>query len=123
MKFGIDSDGNYGYIKAGADTVTPFKSGGNIELVPNTSSSYTTTEKGKYLIIASCGTYMTRNDPVIFHNIHTNVIANVLYIIDESKNKYIVNVALTDELPSGTTIETTYSGALNGFYPVLIFKV
>ena len=24
MKFGIDSDGNYGYIKAGADTVTPF---------------------------------------------------------------------------------------------------
>ena len=24
LKFGIDSDGNYGYIKAGADTVTPF---------------------------------------------------------------------------------------------------
>ena len=27
LKFGIDSDGNYGYIKAGADSVTPFKSG------------------------------------------------------------------------------------------------
>lgn len=26
MKFGIDSDGNYGYIKAGADSVTPFSS-------------------------------------------------------------------------------------------------
>ena len=26
MKFGVDSDGNYGYIKAGADTVTPFSS-------------------------------------------------------------------------------------------------
>lgn len=25
IKFGIDSDGNYGYIKDGADTVTPFK--------------------------------------------------------------------------------------------------
>ena len=25
--FGIDSDGNYGYFKAGADTVTPFSSG------------------------------------------------------------------------------------------------
>lgn len=25
MKFGVDADGNYGYIKAGADTVTPFK--------------------------------------------------------------------------------------------------
>ena len=26
MKFGIDSNGNYGYIKAGADSVTPFRS-------------------------------------------------------------------------------------------------
>lgn len=26
MKFGVDSKGNYGYIKAGADTVTPFNS-------------------------------------------------------------------------------------------------
>lgn len=25
IKFGIDVDGNYGYIKDGADTVTPFK--------------------------------------------------------------------------------------------------
>ena len=25
IKFGVDSDGNYGYIKPGADTVTPFK--------------------------------------------------------------------------------------------------
>jgi gas vesicle protein len=27
IKFGIDSSGNYGYIKEGADTVTPFKTG------------------------------------------------------------------------------------------------
>ena len=27
FEFGIDENGNYGYIKAGADTVTPFKSG------------------------------------------------------------------------------------------------
>ena len=26
LKFGVDSNGNYGYIKAGADTVTPFSS-------------------------------------------------------------------------------------------------
>ena len=25
IRFGVDDDGNYGYIKAGADTVTPFK--------------------------------------------------------------------------------------------------
>ena len=29
FKFGIDENGNYGYIKVGADTVTPFKSGSN----------------------------------------------------------------------------------------------
>ena len=26
LKFGVDSNGNYGYIKAGADSVTPFRS-------------------------------------------------------------------------------------------------
>ena len=46
FKFGIDDDGNYGYYKAGADTVTPFKTGGDIktldfEIISNnlTSSS------------------------------------------------------------------------------------
>ena len=29
FKFGIDENGNYGYYKVGADTVTPFKSGGS----------------------------------------------------------------------------------------------
>lgn len=30
IKFGIDVDGNYGYIKDGADSVTPFKGSGFI---------------------------------------------------------------------------------------------
>ena len=33
MTFGVDSDGNYGYIKAGADTVTPFNNGSSIYLI------------------------------------------------------------------------------------------
>lgn len=33
LQFGVDDDGNYGYIKAGADTVTPFKNGANIEII------------------------------------------------------------------------------------------
>lgn len=28
LRFGIDSDGNYGYYKVGADTITPFKTEG-----------------------------------------------------------------------------------------------
>lgn len=30
FKFGIDANGNYGYYKDGADTVTPFKTGGKL---------------------------------------------------------------------------------------------
>ena len=33
ITFGMDDDGNYGYIKAGADTVTPFKKGGDLKNV------------------------------------------------------------------------------------------
>lgn len=31
IRFGVDGEGNYGYYKAGADTVTPFKEGGDFE--------------------------------------------------------------------------------------------
>ncbi len=44
MKFGIDSDGNYGYIKAGADSVTPFSSANSVNLVATATNSYTATE-------------------------------------------------------------------------------
>lgn len=41
MSFGVDADGNYGYIKAGADTVTPFKNGPK-RISIGTVSIYTT---------------------------------------------------------------------------------
>lgn len=37
LQFGVDENGNYGYIKAGADSVTPFKSGG-VELFTGAES-------------------------------------------------------------------------------------
>lgn len=51
FRFGIDADGNYGYYKAGADSVTPFKTGGGggtvgtlvRETVGTVSSSSTST--------------------------------------------------------------------------------
>ena len=33
ITFGVDADGNYGYKKAGADTVTPFKKGGTAKVI------------------------------------------------------------------------------------------
>lgn len=49
IRFGVDSDGNYGYYKVGADSVTPFKTGGTgfstlvretLGTVSNSSTTY-----------------------------------------------------------------------------------
>lgn len=40
IRFGIDGDGNYGYYKAGADTVTPFKLGGGGNPFTGTRACY-----------------------------------------------------------------------------------
>lgn len=41
IRFGIDADGNYGYYKVGADTVTPFKTGGSISGFPYRITTFT----------------------------------------------------------------------------------
>ena len=33
IRFGVDADGNYGYYKVGADSVTPFKSGEDLDCI------------------------------------------------------------------------------------------
>ena len=40
ISFGQDSDGNWGYIKAGADTVIPFKTGSDIQPLTITTGSF-----------------------------------------------------------------------------------
>ena len=44
LKFGVDSSGNYGYYKAGADSVTPFKTTKVISLGTGTSFNVTAYE-------------------------------------------------------------------------------
>ena len=39
IRFGVDEEGNWGYIKAGADTVTPFKKGATIGSVSASTSA------------------------------------------------------------------------------------
>ena len=36
LRFGVDADGNYGYYKVGADSVTPFRTGGSTGIVRET---------------------------------------------------------------------------------------
>ena len=45
IKFGIDSSGNYGYYKVGADTVTPFKTGEDITNIQYVYRSFTSPTK------------------------------------------------------------------------------
>ena len=72
IAFGIDSNGNYGYIKEGADTVTPFKSQKDIDNAYNSgvsaadarvntssasyNSGYTNGYRSKKLMLLSSGT-------------------------------------------------------------------
>lgn len=49
LQFGIDENGNYGYIKAGADSVTPFKSGVTLIDSDLYTSKTHALKSGKYL--------------------------------------------------------------------------
>lgn len=52
LKFGYDADGNYGYYKVGADTLTPFKSGGfNYDV----TAQGTATPKNGTVVKINCG--------------------------------------------------------------------
>ena len=78
MKFGIDSNGNYGYIKAGADTVIPFKS--DFELIfgkannshgggsASVTFEYTATENTTLNIIATAFSYPSKSISCLKNN-------------------------------------------------------
>lgn len=60
FSLGVDSSGNYGYIKAGADTVTPFKTDTSIQVVASATGKtgsesaftiHTTTQKWRELYV------------------------------------------------------------------------
>lgn len=74
FKFGVDSSGNYGYIKDGADTVTPFK-GGSYD-TPGTATAahitegYTAWVNGEFItgtrpapVISQTGSFNTGTIP------------------------------------------------------------
>lgn len=60
FQFGIDANGNYGYIKEGADSVTPFNFQGEMvaysSINDSTSSiSYTCQKDGNYVLVQFAG--------------------------------------------------------------------
>lgn len=59
FQFGIDSDGNYGYKKAGADTVIPFKTGGNSVSIYTYSDLHSNTTTRPVMIDNTNGDFTT----------------------------------------------------------------
>lgn len=57
LQFGIDEDGNYGYIKAGADTVTPFSSNNTLYYTGIPIEEFTITAKTVYIAFYSTTTW------------------------------------------------------------------
>lgn len=73
LRFGIDEEGNYGYYKPGADTVTPFKSG---------SEDYYT-----LLYQSGVSTYIPDGIGYVLGNTHTGG-GSIVYTIDSSSIRH-----------------------------------
>lgn len=62
---GIDADGNYGYYKAGADTVTPFKTGGKYKIISLGDIDGTTDISNTHSVTGSSGSRIFQNAVLI----------------------------------------------------------
>ena len=112
MKFGIDSDGNYGYIKAGADTVTPFKSGTLITSAPITMSNKNSSGWYRTAVIDLSAYDITTISNIAFTRINSTDVASCLYVspaftFSYSNKKLTVNFNTSNNLTGvcdGTTV-------------------
>lgn len=86
IRFGIDGSGNYGYYKDGADSVTPFKSGG---VVSTTKINY-----------AEAGTYIGQAESHSFNLAAGDYVAYLILNANETVNNF---AATMDRIFNGGT--------------------
>ena len=108
FQFGVDSDGNYGYIKAGADTVTPFKT----ESVPKLGSVFHFSTNGsetnvvKNLAPCSYGilTYNSSNDKNVTVQNATEIERKTYNFRETSGGTIITQFVLFKNVTAETTL-------------------
>lgn len=108
LSFGVDADGNYGYYKDGADSVTPFKSG--IKLKKTCNQSQLTIDEDYdecLLVFASAGSYgslaITNGGNYTMEEAGKSMVANVSGINGQSNTGcYIIK-----NLQKGAIISAT----------------
>ncbi|MCQ2770336.1 MAG: hypothetical protein MJ236_00855 [Clostridia bacterium] len=112
LRFGIDADGNYGYFKVGADSVTPFKNFSNATLLDdvllyNNATKKYTLDKTKTYLVAACMLFTTTTKRA------------TIYIVENNQLKEIVKASngnATVTLSNGTlTIKGTSSSLQTEF--------
>ncbi len=100
--FGVDEDGNYGYVKAGADTVTPFKASvhGTASWNGNTSITVTVGFRPSLIVVK---TYYdsSRHGTYVWNTLSTSYTLAVLKVDYESWGStsyvgYLQNITVTD---------------------------
>ena len=100
LTFGIDAEGNYGYIKVGADTVTPFSKSVVSKIIPTTDIKFNC----NFLIIT--GTYAE------LINTSPDWNASKCYILDTKKNTGIKTYTMTNVYGTGARIQGIWSNTV-----------
>lgn len=132
LKFGVDADGNYGYRKPGADTVTPFSNGiaeyidGSIARkalsgsIASVSKSYTATSKGTLLVFCSFVYTGSYSDAVKLNGTNISPVSvktayqcriSMYSIPVEKEDKITVSVSSS----SGSSNESNHAGYFMAF--------
>lgn len=119
FKLGIDENGNYGYIKEGADTVTPFKKGTISfskvhQFTGDNVTNYACGEDCYYLCVA-CGYYNSTS-------LSTGTITTSCSVTQVSSDKSYVSIWLVNGV-KGQNIKLHVTGGGVGAYKFIIFKL
>lgn len=118
FKFGIDENGNYGYYKVGADTVTPFKSGEVTILrgvLPKLATTTLVLEKDTNKIDLS----VPFNDSYVSISVNGVPQSNVLTLYGQRDVGWGMSIGSIDgDFPSGTKLEIRNNTGADGGYMI-----
>ena len=133
FSLGIDENGNYGYIKEGADTVTPFNryefSLAHSEVTKEDAAktyTYTVLEKGKYLIKmfnTSCEGYNSTFTVTTTNGTNTIFADDDVISATTSKSRTRILLAICDMESGGVISCAKTSAAGYGVHGIYIYKI
>ena len=133
FSFGIDANGNYGYIKDGADTVAPFNQYNftlsNSEITKGDAAktyTYTVSEKGKYLVKmfnTSCEGYNSTFTLTTTNGTNTIFANDDVISATTSKSRTRILLAICDMKANGVISCAKTNAAGYGIHGMYVYKI